>query len=128
MPVKTRIPVPSPILERIKQSVVIPLKDAMKISDYKEHNRSYKFYFRKKKKEAKNELVFLPYSFILNGTLKHEMYLKAINPERIKKLLPKEYGYKLIITPNRPIDLDFESRNKRRIEIILYFKRSLHTA
>jgi len=120
----TSIHLPDDIVEKVRELVILPLKDAMRLKDYKEHERNYKFHIRQKVKGSKKDMVFKSYSFKLSGTLKHEMYLKPLNPELIKTILKNNYNYKLIIKPNRRINLDDDSKNKRSIELVVYFKRN----
>jgi hypothetical protein len=114
--------IPDEILCKVRTKVILPLKDAMRLTDYKEHDRNYKFYFRKKIKGTNKQLVLRSYSFKLSGTLKHEMYLKALNPAYIKGFLGKDHDYKVIMKPDKPIDLEYDSKNKRSIELVVYFK------
>jgi hypothetical protein len=117
------VAVPDDIIDEIRKKIIIPLKDAMRVSEYKEHDRNYKFYNRKKTKNSSKALVFRSYSFKIKGILKHEMYLKPINAENIINILGSDFDYKLIMKPNKPIDLEFESRNKRSIELVIYLKK-----
>lgn len=95
----------------------------MRVSSYKEHDRNYKFYTRKKIKGETKQLVYRSYSFVVKGILKHEMYLKPLNPKRITEIIGTEYGYKLIMKPNKPINLEYDSKNKRTIELVLFFRK-----
>lgn len=115
--------IPNSLLAEIRKRIIVPLKDAMRLKEYKESDRKNKFHIYKKVKGSNKEIVFRSHSFKISGTLKHEMYLKAINPLLIKKVVGKDYKYKLIITPNKPINLDFDNKNKRKIELIVYFKK-----
>jgi hypothetical protein len=115
---------PPALVDTIRTKVIIPLKDAMRLTEYKEHDKNYAFYLRKKVKASKKEIVFRSYSFKLKGTLKHEMYLKALSPAYIKNFLGDHFAYKLIIKPNRVINMQYDSKNKRSIELVLFFKKS----
>lgn len=95
----------------------------MRVKEYKESDRKYKFHTYKKVKGTNKDIVFRSHSFKISGTLKHEMYLKAISPLLINSVVGKDYRYKIIITPNKPINLDFDSKNKRSIELIVFFKK-----
>lgn len=110
-------------MTEIRKRIIVPLKDAMRLKNYVESDRKYKFHTYKKIKGLNKEIVFRSHSFKLRGTLKHEMYLKALNPLLIKSVVGKDYRYKIIITPNKPINLDFDSKNKRSIELIVFFKK-----
>lgn len=117
--------IPPTLLSQISKRVIVPLKDAMKLKEYKESDRNYKFHKYKKIKGSTKQIVFRSYSFKLKGTLKHEMYIKPLNPVLIKSLLGKDFNYKLIIKPNLPINLEYESKNKRSIELVIYYRRIL---
>lgn len=115
--------VPQALLNGICQRVIIPLKEALRLKEYKEHERNYKFHIYKKAKGTKKQKVFRSFSFKLKGSLKHEMYIKPLNPALIKGILGNDFKYKLIIKPNRHIDLDDDRYNSRSIELVIYFKK-----
>lgn len=115
--------VPPALLDVIRQRVIIPLKEAIRLKEYKEHERNYKFHIYKKIRGTKKENVFRSYSFKLKGSLKHEMYIKPLNPALINSILGNDFKYKLIIKPNRHINLDDDRYNNRSIELIIYFKK-----
>ncbi|MGZ4044337.1 MAG: hypothetical protein ACXVO9_14125 [Bacteroidia bacterium] len=115
--------IPPTLLSQLRSRVIVPLKDAIRLKEYIENDRNNKFHKYKKVKGSNKEITFRSYSFKLKGTLKHEMYLKALNPERIKSIIGKDYNCKVIMKPDRPIDLEYDSKNKRIIEVVIYFKR-----
>ncbi|MBA3664788.1 MAG: hypothetical protein H0W61_11360 [Bacteroidetes bacterium] len=115
---------PPALLLSISERVIVPLKDAMRITAYSEGERNSEFHVRKKIKGSKKEIVFRSYSFKLRGTLKHEMYIKPLNPALIKSILGKDYAYHLIMKPNLPINLDDDSKNKRSIDLVICFRRA----
>jgi hypothetical protein len=98
VPVKGKSHIPTQMIETILEKVVLPLKDAMDISYYKE-------YLRHRPVKC--------HCFELKGRLRHEMYLKVIYPPRMKALLGKDYTYKLTIHPNRNYNPEDPEANVR---------------
>ncbi|MCW3076037.1 MAG: hypothetical protein JWO32_646 [Bacteroidetes bacterium] len=115
---------PESILARIRARVIVPLKEAMRIKEYHENERNYKFHVYKKIKGSKKQKVFRSYSFKVTGTLRHEMYIKPLNPKLIKSLTGEKFNYRLIIKPNRHINLDDDRYNNRSIELIIFFRKA----